>query len=236
MDDDLGAVAQSIGALADDLRRTMYLFIRRQSEPVSREEAAQEVGISSKLAAFHLDKLVDEGLLKAHYARRPGRSGPGAGRSSKLYEPAEVSFHVSLPPTAYETVGEILIAALETKRPDESPAEAARRISYRAGRKRGQKMASSLSSRRSQSQPILERVEQTLSELGFEPRREAHGITLTNCPFDVLALNNPELVCRLNESFVAGILDAGNSPKLRAILEPKPGRCCVILEEVRQAS
>jgi predicted ArsR family transcriptional regulator len=214
----------------------MYLFIRRQPEPVSREEAAQEVGISSKLAAYHLDKLVDEGLLTAHYARRPGRSGPGAGRSSKLYQPARVPLRVSLPPTAYETVGEVLIAALETKRPDESPAEAARRIGYRAGRTHGEKIASSLASRRSQSRPSLERVEQILAELGFEPHRGAHGITLTNCPFDLLALNNPELVCGLNESFIAGVLDASNSPKLRAILQPKPGRCCVILEEDRQAS
>ena len=62
--------------LADDLRRRMYEFIRRADGPVSRDEAAAAVGISRKLAAFHLDKLVDAGLLEARL--RPGRPGCGA--------------------------------------------------------------------------------------------------------------------------------------------------------------
>jgi predicted ArsR family transcriptional regulator len=78
---DVGAIS----ALDDDLRRSMYLFIRGNGRPASREEVADAVGVSRKLAAFHLDKLVDRGLLVATYARPPGRTGRGAGRSAKYY-------------------------------------------------------------------------------------------------------------------------------------------------------
>src|SRR5688500_13281593 len=137
MGEDLGTRARSIGALADDLRRQMYLFIRESSGPVSREEAAGAVGITAKLAAFHLDKLVDEGLLAAHYARLPGRGGPGAGRSSKLYEPTDRSFDVSIPPKAYDFVGKILLDALESKGADESGEAAARRVGHQTGAELG---------------------------------------------------------------------------------------------------
>ncbi|MBK5228026.1 MAG: winged helix-turn-helix transcriptional regulator, partial [Actinobacteria bacterium] len=93
--------AGAVAALEDDLRRRMYLFIRSQGRAISRDEAAEHVGISRKLAAFHLDKLVERGLLTAHYARLPGRTGPGAGRSSKLYEPSELEVNVSIPERRY---------------------------------------------------------------------------------------------------------------------------------------
>lgn len=220
---DLGGAARSIGSLADDLRRQMYLFIRRRGAPVSREEAAREAGISAKLAAFHLDKLVDEGLLKAHYARLPGRSGPGAGRSSKLYEPTDRFFAVSLPPRAYDLVGRLLLAALETKRDDESPEDAARRVGYHAGAE----TTTSASGRAGRS------AERILNDLGFEPRREAGKVVLGNCPFHALAQTNPTLICGLNEAFVAGVIDGAGETTKRAVLDPAEGRCCVTLEERR---
>ncbi len=218
---DLRHAASSIGALADELRREMYLFIRRHGSPVSREEAAKKVGISSKLAAFHLDKLVDEGLLKAHYARRPGRSGPGAGRSSKLYEPTDHAVAVSIPPRAYDLVGRLLLEILETKRSDESPDAAARRVGYEAG----------LDAATSSSRRASPRTESILNDLGFELRHEANRIVLSNCPFHALAQRNPTLVCGLNEAFVAGVLHGVGEAKWRAVLDPAEGRCCVTLED-----
>jgi predicted ArsR family transcriptional regulator len=107
---------EAVGTLADDLRRRMYLFIRDRGRPVSRDEAAEAVGISRKLAAFHLDKLIEKGLLKAHYTRLSGRSGPGAGRPSKVYEPAEVEVAVSIPSRSYDFAGRIL-SPLSSARP-----------------------------------------------------------------------------------------------------------------------
>lgn len=225
--EDLEGAARSVGSLADPLRREMYLFIRGRGAPVSREEAAREVDISAKLAAFHLDKLVDQGLLKTHYARLPGRSGPGAGRSSKLYEPAERTISVSLPPRAYRLIGELLLAALETKAAVESPEQAARRVGYEAGRNTAE------DSGRGRSAPSTEEI---LEELGFEPRAHGSKTILANCPFHALAQQNPALVCGLNEAFLTGVLDAAGETGGRAVLDPADGRCCVTLEKVDPSS
>ncbi|MFH8798236.1 helix-turn-helix domain-containing protein [Streptomyces sp. NPDC017936] len=62
-----GSAIDSLGVLSEDSRRRMFTFVRRARRAVTRDEAAAGVGISRKLAAFHLDKLVDAGLLRAHY-------------------------------------------------------------------------------------------------------------------------------------------------------------------------
>jgi predicted ArsR family transcriptional regulator len=117
----------------------MYVFIKGQGRRISRDEAAEEVGISRKLAAFHLDKLVERGLLTAHYARLPGRGGRGAGRSSKLYELSGLEIDVSIPERRYDIVGEIMVAALleDSKEP---PRETARRIAYDKGHAIGEEV------------------------------------------------------------------------------------------------
>ena len=54
-------------------------------EPVGREQTAADTGIPLHTARFHLERLVDEGLLATEFRRLSGRSGPGAGRPAKLY-------------------------------------------------------------------------------------------------------------------------------------------------------
>jgi predicted ArsR family transcriptional regulator len=82
---ELGRQAAGIGALADETRRALYAYVVAQREPVGREQAANAVGVAVHSASFHLDRLVDEGLLDVEYRRLTGRTGPGAGRPSKLY-------------------------------------------------------------------------------------------------------------------------------------------------------
>jgi predicted ArsR family transcriptional regulator len=199
----LNASVAQLGALEDEVRRRMYLFIRDRGRPVSREEAARAVGISRKLAAFHLDKLVDKGLLKAHYARPPGRSGPGAGRPAKLYEPSDLEIEVSIPERHYDFVGHILVRAVTDRGRGLHPAGAERALSV-AG--------------------------EVLGQHGFEPCRGPGGdVTLRNCPFHALAQEAPELVCGINRAFVDGLLRGLGNKNVEAALEPEPGRCCVKL-------
>src|SRR5204863_9201749 len=77
-----------------------------------RDEAASAVGISRGLAAFHLDRLVEGGLLTAEFRRLSGRTGPGAGRPAKLYRVSEARVHVSFPETRYEVAGSVLVRSL----------------------------------------------------------------------------------------------------------------------------
>src|SRR2546430_13445566 len=93
----LGVVA----ALRDPTRRRLYSYVESQPVAVSRDEAARELGISRALAAFHLEKLVNVGLLRPEYRRLSGRTGRGAGRTSKLYRRSATHFEFSLPHRPY---------------------------------------------------------------------------------------------------------------------------------------
>jgi predicted ArsR family transcriptional regulator len=62
---------------------------------------------------------------------------------------------------------------------------------------------------------------------GYEPRRAGRRITLANCPFHDLASAYTELMCGLNVDLIQGMLDAVPASRLRAALDPAPGRCCV---------
>ena len=60
---DLAERVAGVAALADPTRRDLYLHVSAQAEPVSRDEAADALGIARHTAKFHLDKLAEEGLL-----------------------------------------------------------------------------------------------------------------------------------------------------------------------------
>lgn len=222
--------AGAIGALDDDLRSRMYVFIRGRGQPVSRDEAAAHVGISRKLAAFHLDKLVERGLLTAHYARLPGRGGRGAGRSSKLYEPSDLEVDVSIPERRYDIVGEIMVAAL-SEDSKESPREIAKRIARDKGHAVGEEVKAAMRLRPPGSERALAVAEQTLAGYGYEPYRVGdETISLRNCPFHNLSRRAPELVCGLNREFIDGFLRGLGNDSVEATLVPTPGECCVKLK------
>jgi predicted ArsR family transcriptional regulator len=215
--------AAAIGALDDDLRKRMYVFIRRQSHPVSRDEAAAAVGISHKLAAFHLDKLVKKGLLRASYARPVGRAPHRAGRSSKLYEPSEMNLEVSIPERRYDLLAEVLAEAVA----DGGAEAVACAIAARKG------MALGRLSPASENEPPLAAAVRLLGRHGFEPAPddEPRSVRLRNCPFHEVARHSPELVCQMNLAFIGGVLEGLEAKAVHAVLDPAPGRCCIRLEE-----
>lgn len=214
--------------LDDDLRRGMYRFIRSQGRPVGRDEAARAVGISRKLAAFHLDKMVDRGLLTTSYARPPGRTGRGAGRPSKLYQPSDIELEVSIPERRYDLAGRMLLEALRTRHGAESGPEAARRVALEVGFEHGagEKRRRRLRSPGSDRAIVVTR--EALAALGFEPyTRDDGSVGLRNCPFHALAEQASDVVCAMNRSFVEGFLRGLGNRTLEALLVPTPGECCV---------
>ncbi|HEY7661325.1 MAG TPA: helix-turn-helix domain-containing protein [Actinomycetota bacterium] len=219
-----------LAALDDKLRQRIYLLVRSEGRPVTREEVAREVGISRKLAAFHLDKLLERGLLDAHYARPPGRSGPGAGRSSKMYRPSELELQVLIPERRYDLLGELLVEAIEHPEPGESAHDAA----IRAAADRGRALGDDIRRREGLRPPGAERAlsvtASILEEHGFEPYRNGSDeIALRNCPFRTLATGSPELVCEMNQAFVEGLVRGLGNERVEAVLTRRPGDCCVSL-------
>ena len=219
----------SLSTLEDDLRQRMYIEIRSKGRPVSREEVAEAVGVSRKLAAFHLDKLVERGLLVASYARPPGRGGRGAGRSAKSYEPSTREFDVSIPERNYDVLGTILVKAIER----EEPGERAGTTVQRVAREYGEQIGSAERERRHLSPPGAERAMSVATEVlatcGYEPYTDEGCVRLRSCPFHALAEQSRDLVCGLNHELIQGIVSGLGNETLDVSLVPLPDEYCVQL-------
>ena len=208
---DLGALA----ALGEPARRALYAYVAAQDRPVSRDEAAAATGMKRATAAFHLERLAEDGLLEVGFARLSGRTGPGAGRPAKLYSRARRQIDVSLPPRRYALAGDILASAVEEAQERSVPiGEALQRAAEQAG----QQVAAGGTD-----------LADVLASLGYEPRDADTGETqLANCPFHELAVRHRELVCTLNLHLLSAVLTGLGEPA-RARLDPAEGRCCVTI-------
>jgi predicted ArsR family transcriptional regulator len=195
----------AVATLVDPSRRALYDYVRRQDHPVGREEAAEATVMSRGLAAFHLDKLVDAGLLTARY-EAPAEQPRGRGRTPKVYEPLGDGLAVTIPQRQYELIADILAEAVTAR---QDPAQ----VAYRRGHDLGVGMRGA-------------GVADVLAGLGFEPQAGPGGLRLLNCPFRALASRHTALVCDLNLRFVTGLL-GGLDDTAGARLAPRPGGCCV---------
>lgn len=218
----------SVSALTDPSRRQMYAFIRRAGRAVTRDEAAASIGISRKLAAFHLDKLVDAGLLRARYGT------PGAqrrvGRQAKVYEPTDIQIAVTIPERRHELLADLLLQGVLNQHPGRSAAEAATEAATTQGRRLGEEERDRSRPGRLGPERALTLCGNMLDACGYEPVRESPTqIRLRNCPFHPLAAKATDLVCELNQAFLAGYLDGLGATSVQAVLAPRSGECCVVL-------
>lgn len=217
----------AISALGEEVRRRLYEAVRAARRPLSRDEAATAVGISRKLAAFHLDKLAAVGLLRAHFDSA-GRTG--VGRRPKLYEPVETAIEVSVPARRHQLLAEIVVHGLLTEHEHDGARPAAVEAARRRGVEVGEAERERVRPGRLGAERALALAEGVLAKHGFEPGRPARDrVRLHNCPFHPLATAAPELVCGLNHAFLSGLLDGLQAPALDAVLAPAPGECCVEL-------
>jgi predicted ArsR family transcriptional regulator len=222
--------ADALGALEDELRRRLYVFVRSHGRPVNRDEAASAVGISRKLAAFHLDKLVERGLLTYSYARPPGRGGRGAGRSAKYYRPSDRQIDVTIPERRYDLLGSVLLRALRSQHRDERGDDAARRAAADAGREIGRAERRRLGIAPPGAERAMTVATRVLEETGYEPYGDEDGGTrLRSCPFHELAEQDRDLVCSMNECLIEGVVRGLGNETVRVELDPAPGQCCVRL-------
>jgi predicted ArsR family transcriptional regulator len=111
-DPDLDARIGLLAVLGEPVRRALYLYVAAEADQVSRDQAAAALGIARHVAKFHLDRLVEDGLLEAEYRRPPGRGGPGAGRPAKVYRRTGIDVAVSVPERRYDLAGRLLARAV----------------------------------------------------------------------------------------------------------------------------
>jgi predicted ArsR family transcriptional regulator len=192
---------------------------------VSRESAAEALGVSRSVAAFHLDKLAEVGALDVEYRRPPGKGGPGAGRPTKFYRRSERELDFSVPERRYDLAAAILAQAVSDAQEHAIPVDEALRL---AAHDFGRVIGAGLDDTSDDgSENEFERVLAVLTAHGYEPERHGALITLQNCPFHALAEEHRELVCGMNLDMLEGLLEGAAAPDLTAHLDPAPGRCCV---------
>jgi predicted ArsR family transcriptional regulator len=227
--DDIDRQLTGLAGLGDPIRRALYRHVAQRGVPVSRDDAAKAAGISRPLAAYHLDKLVHDGLLEPRYHRRSGRRGPGAGRPAKHDVRADRQLELSLPARDYAALAELLAGAVEAD-PSGTATAALNRAAATLGAELGTEAASRVAPDGDPDQ-ALAAVRQTLATRGYEPHDDPDGtIRLRNCPFDRIATQHRELVCGANHAMLGALTDRlGGDPPVRAALDPQPGRCCVTL-------
>jgi predicted ArsR family transcriptional regulator len=214
---DLNETIVRLCVLDDPARWSAYLAVRTADRPLTRAEIAVEVGISVRLAAFHLEKLLSEGFLEATYER--DERLVGVGHPAKRYRPTGLELEVSIPPRRYDLAAEILAEALDDDSSDPSQ-QTLEDVAAEYGREVG---------RRTRARSGDSRLLSALRVVGYEPATAGDNVVLRNCPFRHVAQARPEVICRMNLAFVAGVLAGARARSLRAVLEPSTERCCVVV-------
>lgn len=202
-----------VAALADPVRLRLYRVLEASDRPLGRDELAERTGIARATVAFHLERLVEAGVLTSAFAHRGDRRGPGSGRPAKFYEPAADEVTAAIPPRHYDLAADLLATAVERS---EETGEAVRACLLAVARERGAEAGDP-------GHPLVE----TLEAVGYEPvTADEGGYQLANCPFHRLARRHTDLICAANVAYVEA-LSAQSSDRPAVRLEPLEGGCCV---------
>jgi predicted ArsR family transcriptional regulator len=228
-DDGFADRVSRLASLAEPVRRDLFRYVVDQAEPVSRDQASEGVGVARHTAKFHLDKLVEEGLLDTEFRRLSGRTGPGAGRPTKLYRRSGREVSVTVPDRHYDLAGRLMAGAIEEAAADGSDVVTAlHRAAAEHGAAVGRQAREAAGARVGRA-ARLDAVRAALAEHGYEPRTGDGVVTLANCPFHALAREHTDLICGMNLALVRELAEQAVGPDLSVRLDPAPDRCCVTL-------
>jgi predicted ArsR family transcriptional regulator len=234
MSGDFDERVAGVSSLAEPQRRTLYRFVVTHGGAVSKDEAAEALGVARSVAGFHLDRLVADGLLTTEFRRLTGRQGPGAGRPAKLYRRARGELSVSLPPRQYDLAAELLASAVNQTITTGMPVgDALTTVAAERGRQLGRRARLKVGARPSR-RALLAAAVASLEEQGYEPRVGRGGVVLDNCPFHALVDQQRDLVCGMNHDLLSGMTDALGDDVLTARLEPSDDHCCVRFDDIRR--
>jgi predicted ArsR family transcriptional regulator len=203
----------AVASLGDEKRRQLFELIAASDAAVGRDDAALALGLPRSTASFHLDRLVQDGLLAVEFQKSSGKSGPGSGRPAKMYRQATSEVGASVPDRNYDLAGELLATAIEhSTATGGAVGDSLLATSYR----KGQALAIGAVS-----------LEDFIAGEGYQPRPDgAGGFELVNCPFHRLSDGHPEVVCAMNGSFLQGAAAACGEPEERVAPNSVPGQCC----------
>ncbi|GGH97821.1 helix-turn-helix transcriptional regulator [Arthrobacter liuii] len=203
----------AVASLTDAKRLQLFELVAASPRPVGRDEVAEAAGMARSTVSFHLDKLVQDGLLAVEFHKPAGRTGPGSGRPAKMYRPVGNEVGASVPDRNYDLAGELLAAAIEVTQAEGGPVgETLRAVAFRKGRELAEASAG---------------LEEFLAEAGYQPEPDGEGgYVLPNCPFHRLSRAHAAVVCDMNGAFLRGAAVGCGSPEDRVAAAAGPGHCC----------
>lgn len=228
----------AVASLGDESRRKLFDFVADSGCAVSRDEAAGALGLPRSTASFHLDRMVQDGLLAVEFRKLGGKSGPGSGRPAKLYLAAVREVAASVPDRNYDLAAELLVSAIEESAADGGSArDALLRTAYARGQTEARTQREA--ARQADALPAAADAgfEEFLAAEGYRPEADGGGgLVLLNCPFHRVAAGHTEVVCAMNGAFLAGAAGGcGIDPDrvqalaiedLRSQGAARPAQCC----------
>jgi predicted ArsR family transcriptional regulator len=216
--DVLRADPQPEAALGDSRARVLGV-LQDAGTPLGVADVSEAVGLHPNTTRFHLDGLVDAGLVQRATEERetPGRprtlysARPEAGRAG---------------PRSYRLLAEILTSYLASQ--SRQPVTAALTAGTEWGRYLARRPAPFRRVTAEQATADLVRV---LDEIGFAPEAVTVGrkrrVLLHHCPFREAAEQHREVVCSVHLGLMRGLLEESGAPLQAERLDPfvEPSLC-----------
>jgi predicted ArsR family transcriptional regulator len=205
-DQQVGDLASTLG---DTTRRGIYISVREAVEPVTASQIAVLFDIHTNVARHHLDRLVADGYLQVTHRRRSGKGGPGAGRPAKHYEATGKEVQVQFPALRYDLLAELLVRVVERIAPKD-----AADIAEQIGREYGRELAAEIGLPDDTGfDTAVQAVAKAMMGVGFDTKAQTGNRVLVTkfCPFGETAVSHPEIVCKLDQGIVKGLLEATHS-------------------------
>ena len=203
----------AVASLADTKRLQLFELVAASPRPVGRDEVAESVGLARSTVSFHLDRLVQDGLLAVEFHKAPGKTGPGSGRPAKMYRRAAGEVGATVPDRNYDLAGELMAAAIEASEAGSGPVgEALRAAAFRKGCELAEAAGS---------------MGDFLAQAGYRPQDDGDGgYLLPNCPFHRLSNQHASVVCDMNGAFLRGAAAGCGEPGDLVASVDLPGHCC----------
>lgn len=203
-------ISDLTSSLGDPTRRAIYISVRESSEPMTTSMIADLFDIHPNVARHHLDRLTDDGYLRAGTGRPGGSDSPAAGRPAKTYEATEKEVSVHFAPQRFEMLVDLLMRVLDEVSTDNLSA-----VAEEIGRQYGKELAKEIGPQEGAGyDEAVTSVARAMTGLGFavDPDVSGQQLLTSHCPFGEAATNHPEVVCSLDRGIVSGLFGALSVP------------------------
>jgi predicted ArsR family transcriptional regulator len=212
-------LAPDTGPPLGESRARVLDLLRFAGRPLGVPEVAEQAGLHPNTARFHLDALVDAGLVT-----RKAQPRPSPGRRSLAYQVKDGGGAAGR--RRYRLLAEMLTSMIAGVMPQPGAAAA------EAGREWGRYLTEQPPPyQRPDAIQAIEKLTAALEEIGFAPEAVAEGsgyqIRLHQCPFREVAERHQNVVCALHLGLMQGALTQMRAPLSTGRLQPfaRPSVC-----------